>query len=189
MHSRWARVARGITAAAFATFVAAFSHSLAGGSAPSYFGVGASFVLSAAICTILAGRTLSIVRLAISIGVSQLLFHALFSGLGTPTPVHHDMTAMVTDAAGPHLHAVPTMWAAHAIAAVITVVAFRFGEQAFWGVAGTARLLFARLVVAVVPTLHVPRPVVAGERRSEPRDLSLLLSPMRHRGPPEGLTA
>ena len=188
MHSRWARVARGITAAAFATFVAAFSHALAGGSAPSYFGVGASFVISAMICTILAGRTLSVVRLGVSICASQLLFHALFSGLGTPAPAHHDMTVMV-DAAVPHLHAAPTMWAAHAVAAVITVIAFRFGEQSFWGVAGTARLLLARLLVAVVPTLHVPRPVVAGERRFVPRDLSLLLSPMRHRGPPVGLTA
>jgi F0F1-type ATP synthase assembly protein I len=187
MDSRWARVARGATAASVATFVAAFSHWLSGGIAPSWFGVGVSLVISMMICTMLAGRTLSTARLAISIGVSQVLFHALFSGLGTPVALDHEMGAM--DAALPHLHAAPTMWLAHAVAALVTVVAFRFGERAFWGVAGTARLFLARLLVVVAPLLDVPRPVVAVQRRFIPRDLSLLLSSMRHRGPPVELSA
>ena len=187
MDSRWARVARGTAAAGIATFVAAFSHWLAGGVAPSLFGVGASLVISVMVCTMLAGRTLSTARLAISIGFSQLLFHALFSGLGTPVAVAHDMGAM--DATLPHLHAAPTMWLAHAVAALVTVIAFRFGERAFWGVAGTARLFLARLLVVVAPALNAPRPVVAVERRYVPRDLTLLLSSMRHRGPPVELSA
>jgi len=187
MDSRWARVARGITAAGFATFVAAFSHWISGGIAPSWFGVGVSLIISVMVCTVFTGRTLSLWRLAISIGLSQFLFHALFSGLGTPVMAEHDMGAM--DATAPHLHAAPTMWLAHAVAALVTVVAFRFGEQAFWGVTGTARLLLARLLIVVIPALDVPRPVVAGERRYLPRDLALLLSSMRHRGPPVELTA
>lgn len=186
MHSRWARVARGVTAAAFATFVAAFSHVLSGGTA-SWFGVAASFVISAMVCTVLTGRTLSLLRLAVSVGLSQFLFHALFSGVGTPVVVEHSMSAM--DAAIPHLHAAPTMWLAHAAAALVTVVALRFGAQAFWGVAGTARLLLSRLLPVVVPALDVPRPVVAVERRFVPRDLALLLSSMRHRGPPVEFSA
>lgn len=187
MQSRWARVARGITAAGFATFVAAFSHSLAGGAAPSWFGVGASFVLSTMACTILAGRTLSLWRLVAAVGLSQFLFHSLFSGVGAPVAVEHSMAAMETTL--PHAHAAPTMWAGHAIAALVTVVALRFGARAFWGIADTARLLLARLLVVAVPQLDIPRPVVATRPRFVPRDLALLLSPMRHRGPPVELSA
>ena len=187
MDSRWARVARGGAAASFATVVAALSHALSGGEAPSLFGVGVSLVISAMVCTMLTGRTLSLWRLAVSVGLSQVLFHALFSGLGTPAPVAHHMTGM--DAVAPHLHADPTMWSAHAVAGLLTIVAFRFGEQAFWGVAATARLLFARLLPVAIPVLAAQRPVVTVQRRFVPRDLSLLLSPMRHRGPPVGLTA
>ena len=78
---------------------------------------------------------------------------------------------------------------AHAVAALVTVAALRFGERAFWGVIGTARLLLARLLVVVIPRLDVPRPVVTVERRFVPRDLDLLLSSMRHRGPPAELSA
>jgi hypothetical protein len=187
MDSRWARVARGTAAALFATFVAAFSHALAGGVPPSGFGVAASFALSVMVCTLLTGRTLSTPRLAAAVGLSQLLFHGLFSALGTPVAVEHSMTPM--DAPAPHVHAGTTMWLAHAVAALVTVVALRFGERAFWGTIGTARLLIARLRVVVVPALHIPRPVVAVQHRFVPRDLTLLLSSMRHRGPPAGLTA
>ena len=187
MDSRWARVARGAAAAAVATFVAAFSHWLAGGVSPSLFGVSVSLVISVMVCTMLTGRTLSTWRLALSVALSQVLFHGLFSGLGAPVALEHSMTAM--DAPPPHLHAAPTMWLAHAVAALVTVAALRFGERAFWGVIGTARLLLARLLVVVIPRLDVPRPVVAVEGRFVPRDLDLLLSSMRHRGPPAELSA
>ena len=189
MDSRWARVARGATAAMVATFVAAFSHGVSGAVAPSWFGIGASLVISIMVCTIFTGRTLSTWRLAASIGLSQVLFHALFSGLGTPVVASHEMTTMTVDATAPHLHASPTMWLAHALAALVTVVAFRFGERAFWGVTGTARLFLARLLVVAIPALHVPRPVVAAQPRFVPRDLALFLSSMRHRGPPVELSA
>jgi len=183
-----ARAARGTTAAAFATFVAAFSHSVSGGTAPSVFGVGASFVISAMVCTLLTGRQLSLWRLTISIGVSQFLFHALFTAVTTPAAAAHSMSTMAPDAAA-HVHAGPTMWVAHGIAALVTVVAFRFGEQAFWGAIGSARLFLARLLLVSIPVLDVPRPVDAAEGRFLPRDLALLLSPMRHRGPPLELSA
>lgn len=188
MDSRGARVARGGIAAAVATFVAAFSHTLAGGVGPSVFGLGASLVISVAVCTVLAGRTLSIARLTASVAVSQLLFHSLFSGLGAPVVASqnmasHDMAAMVVDAPT-HLHAEPEMWAAHSVAALVTVLALRFGERAFWGLADTARLLLARLLFAPVLLFVAPRTPRAADRRFLPRDLALLLSPMRHRGPP-----
>lgn len=190
MDSRWARVARGTTAAAVATFVAAFSHTLAGGLAPRLFGLAVTFVISVAVCTALAGRSLSAPRLALSVAISQALFHELFSTLGTPVVPNHDMASMyAVDAAALHPHAGPTMWLAHAVAALVTVVALRFGERAFWGLADTARLLWARLLPLVVRLLVVPRPAPLVERRFVPRDLALLLSLMRHRGPPQELAA
>lgn len=187
MDSRWTRVARGTAAASVATFVAALSHSISDGRGPSLFGVGASLVISILVCTMLAGRTLSTWRLVVSIGLSQFLFHTLFSGLGMPVALQHDMNSM--DVTLPHVHSGTTMWLAHAVAAVVTIVAFRFGEQSFWGVIATARLLLDRLVVIVIPALDIPRPVVAVDGHFAPRDLTLLLSSMRHRGPPVELSA
>ncbi|MCU1440582.1 MAG: hypothetical protein JWP85_1579 [Rhodoglobus sp.] len=189
MDSRWARLARGFTAAGFATFVAAFSHAVAGGAAPSAFGILASFVLSASVCTILAGRTLSLVRLTASVAVSQALFHGLFSSVGTPVAVAHDMAAMGI-APPVHEHSGGGMWLAHVIAALVTILAFRYAEAAFWGLANTARLALARLLaltfavpVPLRPTLAVP------ERTVLPADLAVLLSSMRHRGPPAACAA
>lgn len=185
MNSRWWRVARGATAAAFATFVAAFSHTAAGGPAPSPFGVAVSLVLSIALCTMLTGRTVSLWRLVVSVGVSQFIFHGLFSGLGAPVPAAHDMAAMGLDAAAPAHHNTPAMWLAHAVAAVITILALRYAGRAFWGVADTARLLLARLIAVLVPLSPSPRlRARVADCTFVPRDLSLLLSPMRHRGPP-----
>ena len=185
MHSRWARVARGMTAAAFATFVAAFSHTIAGGDAPSAFALVVTFVISLALCTMLTGRRLSPWRLAISVGASQFLFHGLFSALGAPVATVHNMASMAMDAAAPAHHNTPAMWLGHALAAVITIVALRYAGSAFWGVAESARLLIARLVSRVAVAGQVPRraaePVAAPWL---PRDLTLLLSSMRHRGPP-----
>jgi hypothetical protein len=190
MKSRWARVARGIAAAGLATFVAGFSHVLAGGSFPTPFGIAVSLLVSAMLCTLLSGRTVSAWRLAASVGLSQLLFHALFSGLGTPVVVQHDMGAMTVDAAALHLHAAPTMWLAHAAAGLVTVVALRYAELAFWGVADTARLLLSRLLTPALPPAVTP-PRVPGivpvERRT--KDLTRLMSSMRHRGPPVALPA
>ena len=122
--------------------------------------------------------------------VSQVLFHALFSGLGTPTPIaRHDMAAMVLDAAPTHDHA-GDMWLAHVAAGLVTIVVFRHAEQAFWGMADSARLFVARLVARVIPVPFLP-PVrtAAAHREFVPRDLLRLFSPMRHRGPPLGLAA
>ena len=184
MDSRSARVARGGVAAGFATFVAAFSHALAGGVAPSAFGMLVCLVIAATVCILLAGRTLSIVRLAASVAISQALFHSLFVSLGTPVIAPHGMGSMIPDAAALHPHAGATMWLAHALAALVTVAALRFGERALWGLGSTTRLLLARLLPVLVVLFAVPRRVRVLERRFMPRDLAPLLSTMRHRGPP-----
>ena len=188
MDSRWARVARGWTAAGFATFVAAFSHTVVDGAGPSAFGILVSLVISGALCTMLAGRTMSLWRLTISVGASQAMFHGLFGSLGTPVVVGHRMGAMPMDAASAPHHAGAVMWLAHAIAAVITVVALRYAGSAFWGVADTARLLLTRLAALFVPVTPTARSsATIADRNDLPRDLTRLLSPMRHRGPPAQL--
>lgn len=188
MDTRWARVARGLTAAGFAVFVAAFSHVSVGGQSPTPFAIGVSLVISGALCTMLAGRKLSVARLTIGVGVSQFLFHGLFSGLGLPVAAAHQMAAMTMDASAPAHDETAAMWLAHTVAAVITIAALRYAGTAFWGVAQTARLLFARLTGVLVPVIPaLPRFAAAAGAPFLPRDLALLLSPMRHRGPPMGI--
>ena len=185
MDSRWARFARGWTAAGFAMFVAALSHTLAGGTAPSAVAILATLVISAAVCTLLAGRTLSTWRLAASIGLSQGLFHGVFSGLGMPVALAHEHHTAAAITMAP-LHSGTTMWLAHAAAALVTLIAFRHAERAFWGIADTARLFLTRLLATVIPLSPAPRLTrINAVRRIVPRELTVLLSSMRHRGPPE----
>ena len=83
MSQRGARTARGLTAAAVATLLAGLSHSLGGGvGAQVPFGVGTviAFAFAAMVCVALAGRTLSLARLAASVVLSQLAFHGTVRG-------------------------------------------------------------------------------------------------------------
>jgi len=182
MQSRWARVARGSSAALFATLLAAFSHLIAGGDTPTLFGLGASLLLSAALCTLLTTRTLSLSRLVIAMGASQVMFHSLFSTLGNPIAVAHEHSAAMPLDAAPHAHS--AMWLAHVVAGALTILAFRYGESAFWSLAIIARLFFARLLGFTAPVLTPVVRLVAACTEPMMRPLSELLSPMRHRGPP-----
>ncbi|KRA24793.1 hypothetical protein ASD65_10430 [Microbacterium sp. Root61] len=161
--SRAPRVARGLVAASVATFIALLSHVASGGAMPGWLGVGVPWMLSAMVCTLLAGRRLSLPRLSVSVAASQLLFHTLFV-LGTggsvsagpageghvhgfvpmaalPGPVE-TVTAMYPDS---------VMWAGHGVAAIITVIALFRGERAL------ARLisLAGELRAWVKRTLHI----------------------------------
>ena len=83
MRSRKAR--RGSAAAIAATFLALTSHILGGGSMPTFLGLAVPLALSTLVCVLLAGRRLSLTRLAASVFVSQGLFHGLFTVF---TPMH-----------------------------------------------------------------------------------------------------
>lgn len=178
--TRWARFARGWAAAGFATFVAAFSHVVAGGSAPTVFSVAVALVISAMIATLLAGRTVSLARLTVSIGLSQVLFHSLFSSLSAPVAASHEHSPALFDVVS-HDHA--DMWLAHTIAGIVTIVAFRYAEGAFWGLATTAGLFITRLVGVIIP-IALPR-----FARPEPLDFVVpssiaILAALPRRGPP-----
>ena len=187
MQSRWARVARGWAAATFATGVAALSHIIAGGNVPTVVAIGATLVISGMVCTLLAGRALSTLRLSASVLGSQALFHGVFATAGVPVVAEHShgaSTTLIVDAAQ-HGHA--TMWVAHCVAAILTIVVLRFGETALWGLARIARMFFARLlawpvvsVVLALPRVRVTEFVVV------PRH-ARLLSVIARRGPPVGV--
>jgi hypothetical protein len=153
MNTRWSRVLRGLIAGFVATLVAATSHTLAGDRAPSGVGLTLAVLFSVLVSIALAGRGLSVVRLAASVLLSQLAFHVLFSTIGGAGEVittgHHSQT--VTSGAEAVVHVSHDMWLAHGIAAVVTILALRFGERAFYGLRDTARMLLAALFSPTAP--------------------------------------
>ncbi|NQX34896.1 hypothetical protein [Herbiconiux sp. VKM Ac-2851] len=146
MTSRTTRAARGLAAAAIALFLAALSHVAAGGGAPGQAGAALAAAFAALVCVGLAGRRLSVPRLAIAVLISQFAFHLLFgvgsgtgSGLAVATAHHHGraVSTLVPDALQSSLAATPAhahdsgwMWVSHAVAAVLTVLVLARGELA-----------------------------------------------------------
>jgi len=199
MGSRWARLTRGTLASGAAIFVAALFHVAGGGAAPGPVPLALSMAFATLASVALTARRLSLWRLTLAVALSQFLFHALFS-LGDSTArfsadggmshLHAGAHLTMTVGAMPAGHGSelsPSMWATHATAALITIVALRFGEQAFWGLFRTARVRIRhaadRLVVVPVPVAGAATaPATAEPARL--RDLGLPLARLRHRGPP-----
>lgn len=199
MHTRRMRVARGLVAAALATFAAASSHGIAGGVMPSLFALLIAASAAVFVCIALAGRALSLWRLSISVVLSQAAFHLLFtlvpaangtvlSGAHGEHTMPGGATMLQLDAVVPAAHGHPgdaVMWAGHAVAAVVTIVALRRGERAFWGLFSTLRLCALALFGALLAIVPVRRTVpVAPDRLDLPAFAGIFLSPMRRRGPP-----
>ena len=202
---RATRVARGAIAASIATFAALLSHVVAGGDVPGWAGIVAPWILALAVCTLLAGRALSLVRLASSVVVSQLLFHTLFV-MGSPSAsssssgaaaghahLHGAMTTMIPDAADPTLAALcadPVMWIGHAIAAVATIVALYRGERAaraMLALAAELRAWAQRVVARVIVTTRVQRHRGIHIWIAPPVLLPAHLTIQRRRGPPPSI--
>jgi hypothetical protein len=204
MHTRWARFARGWIVAVFSTFVAALSHTLGGASAPGLLAAVVSLAFAGMVCVVLSGRTLSFWRGAASVLISQLIFHGLFSlgasggALGTEalaasgTHQHAALPGLigplVPGANADVMHDGATMWGAHLGAAIITIMALRCGERAFWGLVESVRLGLRTLYVPAPVVVPIAAPLRIGHAAPvfTPRDLVLVLSAMRHRGPPSG---
>ena len=202
MASRWARVVRGLLTAGISVFVAALSHVAGGGSDPGSLGVILALAFGGVLSIGLAGKSLSLLRLGISVAVSQFAFHLLFTlGAGTSAAavmdagsahVHGAMImpiAVDASAAVMPMHNDPSMWAAHAAAAVITIVLLRQGESALWGLMELARATWAAVVVSrFVSTISVPVDAMrmrsaVSDRPAKPR-LESILAARPRRGPP-----
>jgi hypothetical protein len=140
----------------------------------------ASFVLAASASSVLTGRTVSWWRLTASVGLGQLMFHVLFSGMGAPVAAAHDhaaTAAALTPAAVPHVHGM--LWA-HIVAGVITIVALRYGASVVSGLAAALRFVIERVAAERLPVRPVP---VAAAPECSPDSLGLP-RPLPRRGPP-----
>ena len=191
--SRTPHLIRGFAGASLATFVALASHVWVGGGMPGMLGVAVPWMLSVAACTLLAGRRLSLVRLSISVLLSQALFHALFV-LGTIAPratlgahAHGVLPTLPLSGAGALVPEDAGMWLAHAVAALCTVAVLYRGEQvlqALARLAGALRAWVRRVVarpvrVPAAPTARARWVRVVAPTRRDPRFASL-----SRRGPP-----
>jgi len=193
--SRRPAVLRGFAASAVAIFVALAGHVTAGGAMPGPLGILVPWVLSFMVCVLLAGRRLSVIRLSISVAVSQFLFHTLFV-LGTITP---------SGVVAPHVHGAPlvlpaaaaipdavvadgTMWIGHVVAAALTIAALHRGERLLLGLRDLAQQSIRWVQRRVASATFVPpaRPLAAPSVFSSPVALrdALLLSTLRGRAPP-----
>lgn len=196
MHpSRRPALLRGFAASAVAIFVALAGHVTAGGAMPGPLGIVVPWVLSFMVCVLLAGRRLSVIRLSISVAVSQFLFHTLFV-LGTITPSgvvapHVHGAPLVLPAAGAVPDAVVAdgmMWIGHVVAALLTIAALHRGERLLLGLRDLAQqsIRWVQRRVAATTLVAPVRPLAAPSVFSSPVALrdALLLSTQRGRAPP-----
>ena len=207
MGSRWARLTRAMLASGTAILVSSLFHVAGGGAAPGAIPLVLSLAFATLASVALTARRLSLWRLTLAVASSQFLFHALFSlgggdahftstgtgaaaGVGGMTHLHAGAHLTLVGGAMPASHGSelsPSMWLTHATAVLVTVIALRFGERAFWGLFETARVRIERaadrlVVVPVAVVASVAAPAAAEPARL--RDLGLPLMRLRHRGPP-----
>jgi len=203
MAGRGTRVARGAVTAAFAILVSMLSHVAGGGPVPGAVGLVVAAALALPTCVLLAGRSVSTARLAVAVVCSQAVLHLLFS-VGAPTSTtmrvvggHHGvgghLVSTGADAAGSGsadmgaMHHGSSMWIAHLLAAVLTIVALRSGERAFWDLVALARTSLRALILVaaldLVPRAEV-RHRVARAMRPGIRDLGVCVAALPDRGPP-----
>lgn len=104
---------------------------------PGVLGIAVPWLLSLMVCVLLAGKTLSLIRLSLSVGISQFLFHLLFvlgtvTPSGSPAPHHmHDAPLVLPTVAGVDDAVVAdgSMWIGHLAAALTTIAALHWGER------------------------------------------------------------
>lgn len=195
--TRRARLLRGVIGGSTATFVALLSHLAGGGAVPGLLGIGVPWILSLAVCVALAGRRLSAPRLAVSVALSQFLFHALFTlgappaSVTTPTGHHAAESGLGILLTGTPLTAAPDirMVIGHATALAITTVALHRAERAVQRVARFAVAIAMRVSHAIATRLGTPLarprsvPPARQSRGTAPWDAVRRLAPDR-RGPP-----
>jgi hypothetical protein len=170
--TRGERALRAVGAASIATFVALFSHVAGGGTMPGFAGIAVPLALAILVCIAVGGRRLSLPRLSISVVISQLLFHFLFvlglSGPATSTmpgghaahgAAHIDW-ATTTSAATTACD--PLMWAAHALAAIVTITAMHQGARVAARLTQLSRRIWATLLplLSTLISASIDRPIL-----------------------------
>ena len=194
--SRSTRVIRAWVAASIATFVALFWHVAAGGAMPHWLGIAVPWVLSLAVCTVLVGRALSLLRLSVAVVLSQLLFHLLFvlgAGGGAtaataPTGHVHGVPALDLSTGATATATDLSMWLAHVVAAALTVAALYRGERLVIRLGALARQILAwmrrRLLLGEVQLPAVAERPGLVCAPAAPMRSARVVSLVRRRGPP-----
>ncbi|WP_162621793.1 hypothetical protein [Microbacterium suaedae] len=186
MTRRQRLAARGASASAVATLLAAVSHTLGGGAAPAPTIVLGMLVLLIGPAALLMGSHPRLPRIAATTAAAQAAFHGVFAMLGAPH------AGSVVD--GGHRHGVPIsvapttagsddapMLAAHVVAALVTIAILGYGERAIrhgtsW-VRAAARALVPDGSFPTVPrVLALPAPRI--------RRLTRVVAANGVRGPP-----
>lgn len=184
MQSRASRVARGWIAGSFATGIAATSHGVADGAAPSILALTVSLVFAGILGTFVIGRKPSLPRLTAIVAGSQLGFHLLFSALtpGAVAPAgHHGVATLLEPASGHHGTSSP-MWIAHAVAMLATLWFLRGAEVAVWRMLRDAMRII-RFRIPVVQPHPQATLALSAEAPRHPAP-ALFLSIISRRGPP-----
>ncbi len=101
------RLVRGTAAGTAATFFALAFHLLADGATPAPLALLTPLVASVLVGVVLAGRSLSLARLAATVTAAQVLFHVLFV-LGASAPHAVPTHAPAGSSGAPVSHAMPT---------------------------------------------------------------------------------
>jgi len=196
MTARAARLVRGWAGAFAATAVAAASHVLGGGAAPEPALVLFCLAVSGMVSCLLAGRGLSLPRLAAAVAFSQGLFHLIFSFGSAPAAVgahsghaHHAGTPLADAATAAASATAPAhglmMWLSHALAAAATVWIVAHGERTLVRLIEALGVRPGALLPLFRPA-HRPRSTAAvlALRPLGLRNLGIPLLTLRHRGPP-----
>lgn len=165
---------------------------------PGPLGIFVPWVLSAMVCVLLAGRKLSVIRLGISVAVSQFLFHMLFV-LGTITPsgpvgphVHGAVMQLPAGSALPEAVAADaSMWLGHAVAALVTIIVLHRAERMLLALRDLAVdvIVWLRSRLGVVAFTQLPssaRSHLVGAEDETLPDAPHLRA-VRQRGPPPSL--
>lgn len=197
--SRKAALLRGFVSASLATFAALAGHVTGGGQMPGPLGILVPWIFSLMVCVLLAGRKLSVIRLSVSVAISQLLFHLLFV-LGTIEPSvqmsgHVHGAAMVLPGGAGMAETVVAggaMWAGHLMAAIVTVAVVHRGERLLLALRALAVQLVLWVRHRVDATLRAPELLDVSDPGASPRDRLLresrILATLRGRAPPAAHT-
>ncbi|WKT89588.1 hypothetical protein QYR02_01365 [Microbacterium maritypicum] len=199
---RLIRLTRGVAAAGTATLTALLFHVSSGGEVPGWLGIVIPFLFATLFCIFVASAKPSLPRLVISVVASQFLFHTLFvlgSGGGdsatTPLQLSHHGTLIGNLVASSSTNAPPVeppdlaMWAGHAVAASLTIVALSAGDSLLRCLVRISKRLHAWWR-AHLPHFPSPQGRIAltsiGIRR-EFVERRQQLMPVRRRGPPRDI--
>jgi hypothetical protein len=199
MEARWARTARGWSAALLAGALTATLHASAGGAFPAPAVVLLAVLLAGLVSTVLVGRTPSLPRLTAAVAIGQLTFHTVFTALGdtgavalVPSPAAgHAGHALAAELAGHPAtnHSGPGMLIAHLVAGIGSALLLTHSERALAGMRRLAALTLRRLTGAPtpLPRPHVGRPVL--HRTVARPSAAVVIGTLRYRGPPARLRA